>query len=108
MLIDYFKISANLLILEVASASVVWATSVVVVRFRWLGFLLPHQSLVLLPLGFVGYMTSTALNDFVESFLAHHGADFAPHSLPLKEIKSPHSATVGHVFWAISSNQRAG
>jgi len=84
MLIDYFEISANLLILEVASASVAWATSVVVVRFRWLGFLLPHQSLVLLPLGFVGYMTSTALNDFVESFLAHHGADFAPHSLNKK------------------------
>ena len=68
------------MILEVAVASVVWASLVVVVRFRWLGFLLPHQSLVLLPLGFVGYMTSTALNDFVESFLAHHGADLAPHS----------------------------
>ena len=98
MLIDYFKISANLLILEVAVASVVWASLVVVVRFRWLGFLLPHQSLVLLPLGFVGYMTSTALNHFVESFLAHHGANFAAHFLPLKEIKRPHSATVGQGF----------
>jgi hypothetical protein len=64
--------------LEVAAASVVWASLVVVVRFRWLGFLLPHQSLVLLPLGFVGYMASTALNDFVESLLIRHRADFAP------------------------------
>ena len=43
------------------------------------------------------------------------GVSSAPQKLPLaqenhflKEIKRPHSATVGHVFWAISGNQRAG
>ena len=66
------KLVRVFLCLEVAAASVVWATSVVVVRFRWLGFLLPHQSLVLLPLVLVGKTTSPALNNFVESLLVAH------------------------------------
>ena len=59
--------------LQVAAASVVRTAFVVVVRFRRLGFLEPHQPFVFLQLGLVSEVAAAGPDNLFEVLLGHAG-----------------------------------